>query len=494
MKRKKSVKKKIIIAVVVLLLVVIAVIIYNKQKSGKDSPIPQGAVPVEAEEVHIQDIVSSVKAEGSVKFDDSSMVYASSNAKIIDVKVKQGDDVNAGDVLVEYDPEALDDLKNSLADAELELKANNVALEKLELPAEEDEVKQYESQITSAKKSIEEAEYAMEQNQIAIDQARLDLASAEKDYNNAQILLQQGVITKSEFDTYKNKVDEMNNNIKNNESQYNAQKIALEKSEDSLELAQTQYDALVNKNNLESNKKAVETQRVLIERDQLKIKQIKEEIAKFKLRDVAPCAGTIVQLEAESGEMAQEGKLIAEIGDMNKVIITLDVNEYDMADVKLGQDVKITGDALNDELQGKISKIYPTAEEKIISGSSKTVVTVEVTVDSTEVLRPGYSIDGEITTKIVKDATVVPIMAYMTESDTSAYVFIIKDDYSIEKRPVKLKTYADLYVEVEGVSEGELVVSSPDGTFREGMLAYPSNINVEGETTADEGAAVSTEA
>jgi len=472
-------KKKIIVIILIIIIAtaVIGVKYYKDKNSQQVDGIPKDAIPVETEKAHLETIVSTVKADGIVKFKDSTFLYSSSEAEIKKVFVKEGDVIKKGQIVIEYDNEALDNIKNQLSDAQLSLKMAQLNLEKAQLPAEQSELKQYEAQITQSQNRIKEIDYETEQLQISKEQAQNDIDAAQRDYDNLSILFSEGVSTKSELDQAQDRLEETKNNLKKIESQYNAQLLSVETEKSNIELAQTQYDNLKNKINLESTQKEIQTQKIEIEQAQLKIKQLNDEIKKFKLQETAPCDGTIVRLEAKDGEKSVEGKELMEIADINNIIISVDIPEYDMSEIQLGQEAFITSEALSEGFNGTITKIYPIAEEKTINGSAKTVVTVEITAQSDQILKSGYTVDAQITTKVSENVVVVPIMAYATEKDGSAYVYVVNDDYTFEKRPVKLKAYSDLNVEVEGVENGETVITNPDESLQTALYVRPNNLD-----------------
>lgn len=473
-----STKKKIIIILGILIVIGILVFVAIKnvmaKKGNEDqSGIPKDAINVQTEKAHVERIVSSVKAEGEIKFSESSFIYASVTAEVRNVVPKEGDIVEAGQILVEYNKDALDELKNNLSSAQLDLKSAKVDLENSQLPVDESEIKQAEASISTAEQNIKEYESKLEQIKITIDKIKLDSEKAKKDYDNAQIMYTEGVISKEDFDKYKNTYDDKEKELKTSESQYQGELTSKQSAEESLKIEKEKYDLIVTKKSQPSAQKAIESKKVLVQQAQLKIDQYQDKINKFKLNETAPISGTVVKVDVKEGEKPAEGKSLIEIADINDMIISLNVPEYDMADVKLNQEVLIKGDAIKNKFNGTISKIYPIAEKKVLSGSEKTVVTIEVTPKTTNSLKSGYSVEGEIITSISENAVVIPIMSYITEEEDKAFVYIVKDDYSLEKRSIVLKAYANLYVEVEGVKEGEIIVSSPNDMMQEGMFVRP---------------------
>jgi multidrug efflux pump subunit AcrA (membrane-fusion protein) len=80
----------------------------------------------------------------------------------------------------------------------------------------------------------------------------------------------------------------------------------------------------------------------------------------------APFSGTVAKLDVKVGETASASTTVATIADFSKWIIkTTDLTEIDVVNIKQGQTVKITLDALPDvELTGTVDAIGGTYSEK----------------------------------------------------------------------------------------------------------------------------------
>ena len=61
----------------------------------------------------------------------------------------------------------------------------------------------------------------------------------------------------------------------------------------------------------------------------------------------------------------------------------------------------------------------------------------------------------------------MPLLAVLEEDDNEYYVYVVKEDGSLEKRSVTQGLSNGLYIEVEGVAEGEMVISNPSDTLTE---------------------------
>lgn len=462
-------KKKLIITVVV---VAVAAVAIKMSLGFFGNSVPTSVTPsVAFEEVKVDTVISEVKADGDVEFKDSSFVYAGSSAEIVSVNCEVGDEVEKGEILIEYNKDVLDDLKKQLSDAELDLRESSIELEKIKTPPNEYETEQAKIKIQQSESQIDEVKYRLEQLQTSINQAETNVKNAENDYKSNKILYDNGVISKDDFDKFDKNLTEVKNTLEGYKKQYEAEKLTVNTAEKNLESAKIDYNLIINRTELETSKKDVEAQEVRVSKAKLKIEQLKKDIADFRVNEIASESGTVISVKAKKGEIPSQGSGLIEIGDINELVVKAYIDEYDMKEINIGQAVKMEGDSFNGTIDGKIFKIYPIAEDKEKNGTVKKMVTVEISVDKDKLsfLKAGYTVDVEIITNINENAKIIPLTSLMTDKDGVDYVFIVNDQNIIEKRNITLINYADMYIEAEGLEVGEKVVTDTE-IVAEGML------------------------
>ena len=418
-------------------------------KLGKNTKNVEVIPTVQIDNVKTQKMEITVDADGTVAFRDKISVYAKNTGKVNNLPLKEGDAVKEGDVLVNYDKSALENLKRQLDDAKLSLKSANLTLQGLMLPTDESQIKQLEAQISQSEKTILD----LENNLIQLDK---DIAKAKSDLDGANILYSQGAISQTEFNNF----------------------------ETSLTNLENQKTSAKNKNQDPNTKNKIDSQKVMVQQAQLRVNQLTEDINDFETVSTAPITGTLVKLYVADGEAVTEGKIVAEVGNLNDLVIESYIPEYDMDGIAVGQEVLIKSDTTDEEFKGQITKVYPLAEVKNIGGSEKSVVKVEVSMPANTALKAGYTADLTITTKVDENALVIPIMSYMSEKVddvSSEYVFVIKEDGTLEKRNIKVKNIKNSVASVEGLSEGEKVVSAPTENMQNGMKVTPVDSSAQQE-------------
>jgi HlyD family secretion protein len=157
--------------------------------------------------------------------------------------------------------------------------------------------------------------------------------------------------------------------------------------------------------------------------------------------------GKVYSVLPEKGELVSPQTPLAIIGDANEFLLELQVDEYDIARIKLGQQVLLNLDSYKGQVfEGRISKIYPAMNERTRS------FTVEAEfVTQPPALYPNLTTEANIIIRAKKNALTIP-RDYLVDGG-----FVLKD--KDERVPVKtgLKDYQKVEI-VEGLSKGDVIV------------------------------------
>lgn len=471
--------KKVIIFICILAVAggLIGFGVYNASRQQQATGIPKNAIPVQLENPHRETVISKVSAKGTVELIDTTAVYPATQARIETLHVKAGDTVAEGDLLLTYDIKTLDSYRDQLAEAELALRSAQLALESSLIPASRTEVLQARTQINQAKKTHEDIIMQAAQFDISIAQLNSNIETAQKKYKDTQTLQVMGVATQTETDAARDALKSLQSQLETTQSQKDALLAGLPIASENIQLAQSQYNALVDR---QDDPKAVnqrEAQEIAIEQAELRISQIQKNIDEFESEERAPVSGSILNVYAAEGDIGTSGRVLMEIAEtsLSNLIIRINVPESDAKNIEVGQRAEIKGSALGTQIyDGHIQKIYPLAEKKQIGNSQETVLTVEITPDGSDIkLRAGYSIDTNIITGVAEDTVVVPLMSTLSDADGSYFVYIMREDYSVEKRPITLGEYAGIYVQAGGVTEDDRIILNPSGQINEGVFVKP---------------------
>lgn len=188
----------------------------------------------------------------------------------------------------------------------------------------------------------------------------------------------------------------------------------------------------------EYNKAQVELENAVADREALTI--------------VAPCDGQIVSVDVEEGAQVTAGTQLMTMVEDSGMSLALSVDELDILNVKPGQQVKLSVDALEDvELTGVVEKIAPLGNTE----SAVTTYDVYVTLDDVdERIKGGMNVSGQIVVETAEDALVIPTQAL--GKDQEGYYVTLADG---QTRHVQTGIMTDDRVQIlSGLSAGEYVV------------------------------------
>jgi HlyD family secretion protein len=214
--------KNLIITVAVILVLVVAIgwVVLGRSKNG-----PDPAALKKVEVVERGDFQMSIRATGNLEPLIDVEVKSNVEGEIVKLYVQNGDSVEAGDDLIDLDPELYveekkqaeadvraakaqvkqaelnielkkERLESQLAQAEADLKMAQASLETTQA-ATITQINQAETDILTAKNSLDQDNIALEQARIALDQANITLSEQETSLSSAKISLDNA---KSELD------------------------------------------------------------------------------------------------------------------------------------------------------------------------------------------------------------------------------------------------------------------------------------------------------
>ena len=189
----------------------------------------------------------------------------------------------------------------------------------------------------------------------------------------------------------------------------------------------------------------------------------------------APISGSILTSTVKVGQKVSASSVIAKIGDISNLQVTAKVPERYVAYLKKGQKAQITFQAYDDEVfEASVYRISPvvdpaTRTKEIILHFDKKYPQVNAGMFAKVKL---FTVDYSGYPAIQQDA--------LTENGDDYYLYIVKEDSTVTKRKIVRGKNVDGYVQVlEGLSEGEVVVTEGMLTLYEGAKVRDISGNVE---------------
>ena len=360
-------------------------------KAAEPTTIPTASVENRA-------IDRYLRVTGSLKADAQAEVSAETAGRVIETPVERGTRVAQGAMLIRISP--------SETAAQLqEADANAAQIEaKLGLTPGQPFDRMKVPDVINAKASV-------------------DLAEAE--YNRMRSLVDQKVISQSEFDQRRTQLE-----------------AARQRYQSEQNLADQLYRSL--------------------EGARARVALARKAVSDTSVR--APLDGIVAERVVSVGDYVTRGARVATVVRVDPLRVELTIPEQHVSLVKVGQQVRLTVDAYpGEEFAATVKFVSPSLR------SDQRALTVEAIAPNGDGrLKPGFFATALLRQPTAAPALLVPATAVETIAGTSR-VFAVKDN-RIEERIVTLGEKIDAQVEItSGVAKGEIVATEPKGRLSDGQ-------------------------
>jgi HlyD family secretion protein len=341
----------------------------------------------------------------------------------------------------------------------------------------------------------------------ALRDAETRLQEARRNYERLQALLEKGYVSRQQVDAAQTQLVAAESQLRNlqQRQQQLAQQHAIELENARLQVESAQSDlerVRASAVQDELKRKALETARTDLENARLRLRDIemrqlelqqaraseKQAVSQFQNlmiqlseTDVrAPIRGVVTRRYREVGELVMsgttgfgEGTPILQVADLSQMRVRLNLNELDVAKVRVGMPVEITVDALPErKFRGVVRKIAPAAQSNPQQQTASLGVVkfaVEVYLNQTDdALRPGMTARCRILTAQKANALRLPLEALGKEGDRDYVLRIIPNQTEPNGKPKTEKVFVRVglrsarYAEIlDGVREGDKVLKPP---------------------------------
>lgn len=371
-------------------------------------------MPVMTASLQKGDVEEVLSISGPVSGTDSAEVVSRLHAEILEILVKEGDRVTEGQVLARLDP--------SDVQKEVDIAQNAYDL---------------------AVANREEAQTAAENGYAKAVQ---DLEAAQLDFDRKSVLFASGDIARMEIETARDTLNDARR-------------------------ALTTYT-------LENGKPvANKSYSLQVKNAEFELEQKKEQLEDTEV--TSPITGTVVRVNSRVGRFADtvdDDKPLFAIDNLDKLEMKINVSEYSIGKVEVGQTAEISADILNGNTEeGVIISISPTGEVKG-GGSTERVIPTTIQIQNANTgLIAGITARAKIVLNRAEDAWVVPVSAVIQREDGS---FLASVENNVVKLiPVEIGVESDVSMEIksEALNDQLMYITAPDISMTDGMavLATP---------------------
>jgi HlyD family secretion protein len=417
----------------------------------------------------------AISASGSIEPRTSTDLTFEQSGRVVDVRVKVGDRVEAGDVLAQLDDRQLA-LKIPQAQAALE--AARAKLAQLKAGPRPEEIAASEADLRAAQAQTNNAVANLNQltsgsNSVQITAAEAQVAQAELQYKQAQleydrvraIKAKEETIEQAAYDLYVAEKNLVAAQAALAEAQAGATDQDLQAAQANVAAAQAQQDAAQAQFDLliaGATDEQIAEAEADVEKAQTALEQA--ELALEHATMLAPFDGVVAKVNVSAGELASVGVPAITLLDPSQFKVIISVDELDIGLLKLGQTAQVTVDALSDApLTGTVKHIAPAAT--LESGVVYYKVIIEMAPTDAPV-RADMSANVSIIIEERTNVLTIPLWAVRIDRRTGQTYVNQESGKDIERTDVTLGARYEGYTEViDGLEEGERVIWVSDDPF-----------------------------
>ena len=393
-----------VIALVILFFIVRGLLRPNISPSG---------IPMQAQVVSIE-VIETIETSGALQAQPFASLAWKTSGVVELINVKPGDFVQAGDILLALLPEST---SGSIVSAQADLVNAQETLE---------ELLNSDTALIEAEQAVDDAEedYQKAYNWRVQLNGKVDI----KEY----VYDQQGQLKLKEYKGY-------------------AGKETIEQADRDLALAESKL-----------NDARREYERLLQGEDSAKVAAAKASVEASQatinsLYLLAPFDGQILSLDNRVGDSVESGEISVNIADLTNLYVEAQIDESDIANVKLGNHAEITVDAANGVVfTGQVSAINPVGET--VSNVVKYTVRVDLDSLDEDIFLPlGATANVVIQVKEAELTLAVPIIAIQND-EKSEYVLVLEGNGSTRRvNVIGGAIVGDLVAVVGDLKEGDRV-------------------------------------
>jgi multidrug resistance efflux pump len=401
------------------------------------------------------DIVHSFVANGRVESDRTVEILPRVSARIAEVRAREGDEVEAGQILATLDdeplrrrrdaararrdevfrgarPEEIDQASAKVAEAEQEVRLASAKLAEVERGARPEDREEAEAQLALAKTAADHAAREWERVKGLTDVSESERDAFRRAHEEAQATLRQAQARRDRV---------VNGATKEEKDQVRA---AAEAAKARLDQAKA-VEARLRKGATDEERRAAEAELAALE----------SELAQTSL--VSPVQGVVLRRYREPGEMATPATPILVVAETASRIVRIEVSEGDVFKLRLGQPVAFTADAYpGRRWTGTVARIAPVLGRKTITSenprekSDVKVLEVRIAPDAPLDLPINLPVEARVREVVRQRVLVLPARAV-----DGGQVRLPGGGL----RTVEVGARDDAFVEVvSGLAEGEKVV------------------------------------
>jgi len=348
-----------------------------------------------------RDVTSYYSFTGNIAAKNAQQLVSGGTYQITKIYVNEGDNVTKGQTLYTLD---ITDLQNSLASAQASVQVAQDSYDNAQSPTNSQ---------------------AYSQAQTALQQAQSAYQTALSNFNTAQ-------------------------------SQYTAGSPELQQAQTALDSAKTQLDqaqANVTVASKSSSSSTGATQSALAQLNQAKaqLQSVQDQINSRTI--TAGIDGTVADIYAGANAPIKMGDQIMDIVDYSNLILNVKIDEYDIANIAVGNSVDVYIDSLNKDITGTVTKIANQAT----TNGDLSYFSTEISIPTEDDLRVGLTAEVRMIKSQNLGAVSVSMAAVQYDVDNSVYVLTGNKNNPTKQSVVVGANDGKVIAITSGLSDGDTV-------------------------------------
>jgi len=339
---------------------------------------------------------------------DEATVSAKIAGRVREIHVREGDPVNAGDVIAILDDDQLrareDAAKSAVQQAEARVRSSQQQISVLRAQEQSSSISvdqskmDSEARVNQARAQVAAAEAALAQARAANNQAKYDYENQSQLAKAGDLSERQGMLAKSNLEATTAAVNAAEEQVKAARAAYNVQ------------LAALKNPAILSSQRLsiqeQINKAQSEIAGAMADAEKARAQLREAEANRADLQIVAPFNGTITVRSVEPGEVINPGTAIVTLVNLQELYLRVFVPIAEIDRVRVGQPARIYLDSRPERpIDATVSRIDPDAaftpentyyrEDRV-----RQVVGVKLAIKNSDgSAKPGVPGEGEILVK-----------------------------------------------------------------------------------------------
>lgn len=403
---------------------------------------------VETAQIKRGDMTVDLELTGTVRAQQEVTVTPLLSAKVVEIYVKNGDQVKKGDPLFRLDDR---DLAFALSQEEKNLEQAKGAyqLAQKRISQADAGVKEAQLALQNARNELKRARLAQKQGldgqqdmgelaKIALEQAKTQWEEAKRTLERMEALLEAGAISRQEYEQAV--AAEKQARLAYEQAEIDANRSTPPEEKELLAVAVSQAELGVKQAELAVVSAKASREQAVLDAQQAQISQeqakLNVERARQNLDDAvvtAPLAGEVVNFNLEVGEIAspQQPALTIVTPDQLKVMVPVTADRLPL--FAEGNEVDVVIPTWGNTVPAEITSVSRAANESGLFMVEAVLSAEELDEKDQELIRPGMVAKLKVTETLVEDSWIVPSRAVMETGD-EVYLFVADPETGTARR------------------------------------------------------------